>query len=55
VASLYFKEGTWFIHYAFPPDPKETNSVIATEALPLDEQTIKHVLDSIAAHAEPSF
>ncbi|MHB1033390.1 MAG: hypothetical protein ACYC35_03265 [Pirellulales bacterium] len=55
LASLYFEEGTWRIHYAFPPDPKETHSVVETEALPLSEETVNKVLDSIAAHAEPSF
>jgi hypothetical protein len=55
LASLYFEEGAWRIHYAFPPDPKETHSVIETKALPLSEQTVNDVLDSIAAHAEPSF
>jgi hypothetical protein len=55
VASLYFEEGIWRIHYTFPSDPMETHSVIETEALPLNEQTVNEVLDSIAAHAEPSF
>ena len=55
VASLYFEEGRWVIHYAFAPDPKETQSVIETEALPFREDTINKVLDAIAAHAEPSF
>ena len=55
MASLYFEEGAWRIHYAFPPGPEETHSVIETEALPLSEKTINQVLDSIAAHAEPSF
>ena len=55
MASIYFQKGTWTIHYAFPPDPKETHSVIETEALPLSEDTINKVLDSIATHAEPSF
>jgi hypothetical protein len=55
MASLYFEKGTWMIHYAFPPDPTETHSVIETKALPLSEETINKVLDSIAAHAAPSF
>jgi len=49
LASLYFEEGAWRIHYAFPPDPMEA------QTLPLNEQTVNEVLDSIAAHAEPSF
>jgi hypothetical protein len=55
LASLYFEEGAWMIHYAFHPDPKETHSVIETEALHLDDQTVNEVLDSIFDHAEPSF
>jgi len=55
MASLYFEGGGWVIHYAFPPDPMETHSVIETEALPLSEDTINQVLDSITAHAAPSF
>lgn len=55
LATLYFKEGTWRIHYAFPPETKETPSGIEAEALPLGEETVNQVLDSIAAHAEPSF
>jgi hypothetical protein len=55
LASLYFEEGMWKIHYAFPLEPKETPSVAETKALPLSEETVNKVLDSIAAHAEPSF
>src|ERR1700686_533698 len=49
MASLYLQKGTWMIHYAFPPDSQET------KALPLAEETINEVLDSITAHAAPSF
>jgi hypothetical protein len=55
MASLYFEKGTWMIHYAFPPDPIETHSVIETKELPLSEETINKILDSIATHAAPSF
>ena len=55
MASLYFESGRWVIHYAFPPDPRETHSVIQTEALALSEKTINRILDSIADHAVPSF
>jgi hypothetical protein len=54
-ASLYFESGGWVIHYAFPPDPMMPHSVIEAEALALSENTINQILDSIAAHAEPSF
>jgi hypothetical protein len=54
LASLYFEHGEWTIHYAFPSDPNETHSVIETKSLVFSVQTINEVLDSIAAHAEPS-
>ncbi len=55
LASLSFKEGTWRIHYAFPPEAKDMHSGIEAKALPLGEETVNKVLDSIVAHAEPSF
>jgi hypothetical protein len=55
LASLYFEGGEWRIHYAFPPDPKETHSVVETKTLALSAGTVNEVLESIAAHAEPSF
>jgi hypothetical protein len=55
MASFCFEEGMWRIHYAFPTDPAQAHSVVETEALPLGEETVNKVLDSIAAHAEPSF
>jgi hypothetical protein len=55
MASLYFEQGRWAIHYAFPPDAPENQSVNETKILPLGEEAINQVLDSIAAHAEPSF
>jgi len=55
MASLYFENGGWMIHYASPPNPRETHSVIETEVLALSEKTINQILDSIADHAEPSF
>ena len=42
------------IHYAFPPDPMETRSVIEAQAVPLSAETINQVLNSIAEHAVPS-
>jgi hypothetical protein len=53
-ASVYFEDGQWVIHYAFPPDPMETHSVVEAQALPLSAETINQVLDSIAEHAVPS-
>jgi hypothetical protein len=54
MASVYFETGRWVIHYAFPPDPMETHSVVETQALPISPKTINQVLDSIAEHAIPS-
>jgi hypothetical protein len=51
IASLYFESGQWVIHYAFPADPTETPSVIGAEGMPLSEETIIRVLNSIASHA----
>jgi hypothetical protein len=55
LASLFFESGKWVIHYAFPPDPLETHSVIEAEAMSLSETTMNQVLDSIADHTTPSF
>lgn len=53
-ASVYFEDGRWMIHYAFPSDPMATHSVIEVEPLPLSAETINQILDSIAEHAVPS-
>jgi hypothetical protein len=50
IASLYFESGQWMIHYDFPPESPETHSVTQREALPLSEETIIRVLNSIASH-----
>jgi len=55
VASLYFEKDGWVINYAFPTEREEPHAVVESEALPLREDTINKVLDSIATHAEPSF
>ena len=55
LATLFFEDGGWVIHYAFPSEPGQTNSGTETQALPLSEGTLNQVLDSIAAHAVPSF
>ncbi len=52
-ASLTFEQGIWMIRY-IPPDP-DTNRVIMKSAEPLSAETLNEVLDSIAAHAAPSF
>jgi hypothetical protein len=55
MATLYFENGEWMFHYAFPPDPLETHSVIETKAFALSEKSINQILDSIANYAAPSF
>ena len=55
MANLYFREGRWMIQYAFPSDTARGHSVEEVEALPLNEESITQVLDSIAANAAPSF
>jgi hypothetical protein len=52
-ASVYFEDGRWLIHYAFPAKPLETRSVIETETLPVDDASINRVLSSIAEYAVP--
>lgn len=49
LASLYFVKNEWKIHY--DPEP----ATAKPQALLLGEKTINQVLDSIAAHATPSF
>lgn len=55
MASLYFENGEWVIHYPLPPESIEPESVNESETLALSEKTINQVLDSIAQHATPSF
>lgn len=52
-ASLYIEGGRWVIHYTFP-DPMETRSVGAAQAMPVSDESIHQVLNSIAEHAVPS-
>lgn len=53
-ASIYFENGQWLIHYDVPPNPLETHSVIETQQLPVTDESINQVLNSIAEHAIPS-
>jgi hypothetical protein len=53
-ASVYFEDGQWVIHYAYPPDQMKTQSLVDSEALHLSAATINQVLNSIAEHAVPS-
>jgi hypothetical protein len=51
IASLYFHRGQWVIHYAFSADSRETHPSIEAEGMPLSEETIIRVLNSIVFHA----
>ena len=51
IASLYFINGDWKLHYAFRADIMAFRSEIETKALPLSEEMINQVLNEIAAHA----
>ncbi len=55
MASLYFQNNDWVIHYAFPADPWETHSVIEAKEIPLSEESVLKVLEAISNNAEPSF
>jgi len=50
IASLYFVDGTWKLHYAF-----RSTAVVArikqAESMTLDEVSLNRVLNEIAAHA----
>ncbi|MGP0069897.1 MAG: hypothetical protein ACLQGP_40630 [Isosphaeraceae bacterium] len=51
IASLYYEGDRWMIHYIFQADPRERHTGVEDEALPLSEETMTRVLNSIAAHA----
>lgn len=55
MASLYFKNGEWTIHYPSSADSAAAIPPAEWETLALNETTINQVLDSIVAHAAPSF
>ena len=51
IASLYFEDDRWVVHYAPPPDPREPRSELEIRPMPLSEETIRSILDGMAAHA----
>jgi hypothetical protein len=53
-ASIYFENGEWLIHYAFPPEGMQAGSGAEALPLPLSSETINQVLNSIAEHAVSS-
>jgi hypothetical protein len=50
IASLYFEGDRWVVHYANRPDPKESESVIEIKPRPYSEQSIREILDGMAAN-----
>ena len=50
IASLYLVDGTWRLHYASRA-MTETPRIKPCQSLTLDEETLKRVLNEIAAHA----
>ena len=50
IASLYFLDGEWKLHYVFHDRPAESD-VGEPEVMTLSEGTVIRVLDEIAAHA----
>jgi hypothetical protein len=54
MASLYFREGRWTIHYAFPCDSTADASMDKVASLPLDGPNLLRILDAIATYATPS-
>ena len=50
IASLYLEGDRWVVHYANRPDPKETESVIEIKPRPYSEQSIREILDGMAAN-----
>ena len=50
IASLYLEGDRWVVHYANRPDPKEMESVIEIKARPYSEQSIREILDGMAAN-----
>ncbi len=50
IASLYLEGDHWVVHYANRPDPMATESVIEITPRPYSEQSIRGILDGMAAN-----
>jgi hypothetical protein len=51
IASLYFTDGEWKLHYVFHDASEAVDKVPQSEALTLSEGTVVRVLDELVAHA----
>jgi hypothetical protein len=49
IASLYFEGDHWVVHYGERPDPTATEGVVEIKPRPYTEQTIRTILDGMAA------
>jgi hypothetical protein len=50
IASLYLEGDHWVLHYANRPDPMAAESVIEIKPRPYSEQSIRAILDGMAAN-----
>lgn len=50
IATLYFYDGRWNLHYAFPGAPP-TGTIRETTGIPLSKDTLQRVLEEMRAHA----
>jgi hypothetical protein len=50
VASLYFEVDRWVVYYGERPNPAATQSVVEFTPRPYSEQTIRAILDGMAAN-----
>ncbi len=50
IASLYFEEDHWVVHYGERPDPMAT-TVVEITPQPCTEETIRTILDGMTVHA----
>jgi hypothetical protein len=50
IASLYYEGGRWVVHYGERPDPAVTEGVVQITPRPFSEQTIRMILDGMAAN-----
>ncbi len=54
VATLFLENGEWFIHSPFPDSVDAVANPAKWTRMPLTEDSIRDVLESIAEHAVPS-
>ena len=50
IASLYYHDGCWQVHYLFPGSPP-VGDILEAEPKPLSRETLKEVLEEMTEHA----